>query len=73
MNNNSSQTRKILLLSANPRGTGQLRLDEEMREIKEVLRRSEKRDQYLIDTAEAVLVTFKNICYPILTPIWSWL
>ncbi|MBD2772427.1 GUN4 domain-containing protein [Iningainema tapete] len=54
MQNNNTQTRKILLLSANPKGTSQLRLDEEMREIKEGLRRSKKRDLYLIDTAEAV-------------------
>ncbi|MBD2774030.1 AAA-like domain-containing protein [Iningainema tapete] len=50
----NTQTRKILLLSANPRGTSKLRLDEEMREIKEGLRRSKKRDLYLINTAEAV-------------------
>jgi uncharacterized protein YjbI with pentapeptide repeats len=45
---------RILLLSANPRGTSTLRLDEEMREIKEGLRRSEHREKYKIDTAEAV-------------------
>ncbi|WP_248277663.1 CHAT domain-containing protein [Brasilonema sp. UFV-L1] len=50
----NTQPRKILLLSANPRGTSQLRLDEEMREIKEGLRRAKKRDFYLIETAEAV-------------------
>ncbi|WP_424099399.1 CHAT domain-containing protein [Moorena producens] len=49
-----TQLRKILILSANPRGTSKLRLDEEMREIKEGLRRSKHRDQYSIDTAEAV-------------------
>jgi hypothetical protein len=54
MSNNISQIRKILLLSANPRDTSQIRLDEEMREIKEGLRRSKKRDQYLIDTVQAV-------------------
>ncbi|KYC38545.1 hypothetical protein WA1_35760 [Scytonema hofmannii PCC 7110] len=53
MSNNISQIRKILLLSANPRDTSQIRLDEEMREIKEGLRRSKKRDQYLIDTVQA--------------------
>ncbi|WP_414583336.1 GUN4 domain-containing protein [Scytonema sp. PCC 10023] len=52
--NNSTQPRKILLLSANPRGTSQLRLDEEMREIKAGLRRAKKRDLYLIERAEAV-------------------
>ncbi|MBD2165866.1 AAA-like domain-containing protein [Calothrix membranacea FACHB-236] len=49
-----NQTRKILLLSANPRDTNPLRLGEEMREIKEGLKRSKNRDQYFIATAEAV-------------------
>lgn len=48
------QLRKILILSANPRGTSQLRLDEERREIREGLRRSKKRDQFEIETAGAV-------------------
>ncbi len=46
--------KRILILSANPLGTSRLRLDEEMREIKEGLRRAKGRDQYSIDTAEAV-------------------
>ena len=45
---------KILILSANPRGTSQLRLDEEMREIKEGLRRSRYREQFSLETLEAV-------------------
>ena len=49
----NNQTRKILLLSANPRGTSLLRLDEEMREIKEGLKRAKKRDEYSISVAEA--------------------
>ncbi|MBE9211691.1 AAA-like domain-containing protein [Plectonema cf. radiosum LEGE 06105] len=52
--NVNNPTRKILLLSANPRGTGLLRLDEEKREIKEGLKRAKKREQYSIDSAEAV-------------------
>ena len=52
--NRDNPTRKILILSANPRGTSQLRLDEEMREIKSGLRRANKRDQYSIETVEAV-------------------
>lgn len=51
---NSPQVKRILILSANPLGTSKLRLDEEMREIKEGLRRAKRRDQYSIDTAEAV-------------------
>jgi hypothetical protein len=46
MSDNPSQNRKILLMSANPSGTSQLRLDEEMREIKEGLRRAHMRDRY---------------------------
>jgi len=49
-----SDRRKILILSANPRGTVKVRLDEERREIKEGLRRSKRRDHYEIETAEAV-------------------
>ena len=47
-------TRNILLLSANPKGTSQLRLAEEMRDIKEGLRLSENRDLFSINTAEAI-------------------
>lgn len=49
----NSQTR-ILVLSANPLGTSRLRLDAELREIKEGLHRSKHRDKYQIYTAEAV-------------------
>jgi hypothetical protein len=45
---------RILLMSANPLSTSRLRLDEEMREIKEGLKRSKQRDKYIINTAEAV-------------------
>ncbi|MUG92632.1 CHAT domain-containing protein [Scytonema sp. UIC 10036] len=54
MSNNPNQPRKILLLSANPTDSSQLRLSEEMREIKEGLKRSKMRDQYSVVTAEAV-------------------
>ncbi len=50
----NNQARKILLLSANPKDTSRLRLGEEMREIKEGLKRAKKRDDYSIDTAESV-------------------
>lgn len=45
--------RKILILSANPKRTSPLRLDEEMREIKEGLKRSQSRDLFSIESAEA--------------------
>lgn len=48
------QTRNILFLSANPKGTSQLRLAEEMRDIKEGLRLSENRDLFSISTVEAI-------------------
>ncbi|MEC4814335.1 MAG: hypothetical protein SAK29_13820 [Scytonema sp. PMC 1069.18] len=54
MSDHPNQIKKILLLSANPQGTSQLHLEREIREIKEGLRRSRRRDRYLIDTAEAV-------------------
>lgn len=40
--------KKILVLSANPKDTARLRLDEEVREIEEGLRRSKYREQFLI-------------------------
>ncbi|MBW4477929.1 MAG: hypothetical protein KME54_13925 [Tolypothrix brevis GSE-NOS-MK-07-07A] len=43
-----TQTRNILLLSANPKGTSQLRLAEEMRDIREGLRLSENRDLLML-------------------------
>ena len=45
---------KILILAANPKSTNKLRLDEELREIKNGLRRAKARDQFLIESAEAV-------------------
>jgi hypothetical protein len=39
-----SDRRTILILSANPKGTNSLRLSEEVREIKEGLKRSRYRD-----------------------------
>jgi len=48
--------RTILILSANPKGTNPLRLDEEIRGIKEGLKRSKYRDLFQVETAEAVRV-----------------
>ncbi|MDF5713987.1 MAG: SUMF1/EgtB/PvdO family nonheme iron enzyme [Rhizonema sp. NSF051] len=50
----SPQQQKILVLAANPIGTTMLRIDEELREIKEGLRRAKRREQFLIESAEAV-------------------
>jgi len=49
-----NERRGILLLSANPANTTKLRLDEEMREIKEGLKRAKQREQFVIYTAQAV-------------------
>lgn len=44
----------ILVLSANPRGTARLRLDEEVREIRKVLERSIQRDRLRLETRVAI-------------------
>jgi hypothetical protein len=46
--------KKILILAANPKTTTRLRLDEEIREIKEGLRRAQYRSQFEIDGILAV-------------------
>jgi hypothetical protein len=46
--------KKILILSANPKNTTKLRLDEEIREIQTGLERSRYRDQFEIVTRSAV-------------------
>ena len=51
---NLSPVKKILILSANPKGTTPLRLGEEIREIKEGLQRAKRREQFDIESAEAV-------------------
>jgi hypothetical protein len=48
--------KRILLLSANPKNTDKLRLDEEIREIQIGLERSRKRDQFEIITQSALRV-----------------
>jgi hypothetical protein len=62
--NSDPSIKKILILSANPKGTDPLRLDEEIREIKERLRLARKRDQFTIDTVEATRV--RDICQAML-------
>lgn len=49
-----SAVRRILFLAANPRDTGRLRLDKEIREIGESLRRANKRDQFELEERLAV-------------------
>jgi len=49
-----SETLKILFLAANPKDTDQLRLDEEIREIKQALLQAEFRDKFEIEQEFAV-------------------
>ncbi len=51
---NNAHVKTILLLAANPRNTSQLRLDEEVREIDEGLRRANKREQFKLEQKWAV-------------------
>ncbi|MBW4476647.1 MAG: CHAT domain-containing protein [Tolypothrix brevis GSE-NOS-MK-07-07A] len=48
--------KKILILSANPKNTDKLRLDEEVREIKAALKRAKSRDEFELFTEWAVRV-----------------
>lgn len=47
---------KILILSANPKDTDRLRLDQEKREIKEALKLAQKRERFEIVSTDAVRV-----------------
>jgi len=51
------RTIKILFLAANPNDTSKLRLDEEIRNIDEVLQKSEFRDKFIIQQQWAVRVS----------------
>ncbi len=46
--------KKILVLSANPKGTKELRLDEEIREIKQGLRLARERERFWIESSTAL-------------------
>ncbi len=50
----SASTKTILFLASNPKDTGRLRLDQERREIDESLRRSQKRDQFTLESKGAI-------------------
>lgn len=52
--NGNAPVKKILILAANPKGTSQLRLDEEVREIEAGLQRAQKRDQFILEQKWAV-------------------
>jgi hypothetical protein len=50
----NTPVRKILILAANPRNTSRLRLDQELRDIAEGLRRAQERDQFVLEQRLAV-------------------
>ena len=52
--NNNTHVRTILILAANPTSTSRLRLDEEVREIDEGLRRANKREEFKLEQKWAV-------------------
>src|SRR5579883_845708 len=52
--NPGEEHQKILVLAANPLGTSRLRIDEELREIKEGLRRGKAREKFSLESAQAV-------------------
>ncbi|MEG4167815.1 nSTAND1 domain-containing NTPase [Microcoleus sp. S13_D1] len=51
---NNARVKTILILAANPKNTAPLRLDQEIREIDEGLRRANKREQYKLEQKWAV-------------------
>lgn len=52
--NGNTPVKKILILAANPKRTSRLRLDEEVREIADGLKRAQKRDQFILEQRWAV-------------------
>ncbi|NEU71057.1 CHAT domain-containing protein [Hassallia byssoidea VB512170] len=52
--NIDTPAKKILILAANPKQTSRLRLDEEVRDIKEGLRLSQQRDKFILQQEWAV-------------------
>lgn len=51
---NKNPVKKILILAANPKNTPPVRLDEELRDIDEGLRRAQKRDEFSLEQKLAV-------------------
>jgi hypothetical protein len=54
MSSSNPNTQTILFLAANPKDTGRLRLDQELRDIAEGLQRAQKRDQFNLEQRLAV-------------------
>ncbi len=49
-------TIKILVLASNPEETARLRLDREIREIKRILRRSQRREEFSVESILAAQI-----------------
>ncbi|MGD1853683.1 MAG: CHAT domain-containing protein [Leptolyngbyaceae cyanobacterium] len=54
MSSSSTKPQTILFIAANPKDTGRLRLDQELRDISEGLQRSQKREQFNLEQRLAV-------------------
>ena len=54
MPSSNTDLQTILFLAANPRDTGRLRLEQELRDIAEGLQRAQKRDQFKLERRLAV-------------------
>lgn len=54
--NSKTMTKKILILTSNPKGTDQLRLNQEIRDIKEKLRNSSQGNHFVVNDELAVRI-----------------
>ncbi|MFG6094853.1 TIR domain-containing protein [Leptothoe sp. ISB3NOV94-8A] len=54
MSSSSTEPQTILFIAANPKDTGRLRLDQELRDISEGLQRAQKREQFNLEQRLAV-------------------
>ena len=54
MSASNADQQTILFLAANPKDTGRLRVDQELRDIDEGLKRAQKRDQFKLEQRLAV-------------------
>ena len=55
MRTTNGEPQKILFLAANPKNTGRLRLEQELRDIADGLQRAQKRDQFILEAGTGLL------------------
>lgn len=53
----------ILILTANPQGTSQLRLNEEVREIDDGLQRAKQREQFVLKQKYSTNNRIRSLCF----------